>query len=415
MDESRDLQREQKKNLLRRQVISSGPDSEEAYQAKLRAHKIRSWLIICGIVAVLALGFIGYRIIDSVRNLTGYRIDWELSLESGDSAYTGYEAFGEGILKVGKSGATYIGSDGAQVWSEAYEMKSPIAQTRGEYAAVADLNSNNLALFSITGKKLCQVTTPGPIMRIAVAGQGVMAVLVQDGLSDSIYFYDKAGNRLEVEVKTSFAQDGYPLDIALSANGQILMYSYVSVEEGTIKNKVNFYNFGDEGQKYQDRMVAGFKYGDSMIPRVRIMGNGNAVAFGDRMISFYSLKKVDEPSRLDRDRVFEHGINLIFYSDEYVGVVEAGESQREPGTLHVYQPDGKELLAQKLSQEYEEGIFAGDEILLYNNGACMLITLGGHIKYEGSMEGGVDFMAAGTERNQLLVAGGGKIRSCTLK
>ena len=58
MDESRDLQREQKKNLLRRQVISSGPDSEEAYQAKLRAHKIRSWLIICGIVAVLALSLI---------------------------------------------------------------------------------------------------------------------------------------------------------------------------------------------------------------------------------------------------------------------------------------------------------------------------------------------------------------------
>ena len=146
-----------------------------------------------------------------------------------------------------------------------------------------------------------------------------------------------------------------------------------------------------------------------------MLGNEYVVAFGDKAVSFYSLKKVDEPSRLDEDKNFENGIKLIFYNDAYVGVIEAGSQEKDPGILHVYEVSGKEALSLELTETYEKGTFAGDEILLYNSGACELITMGGHTKFKGTIDGGIDFMAKGEKRNQLLVVGGGKISACTLK
>lgn len=49
--------------------------------------------------------------------------------------------------------------------------------------------------------------------------------------------YDTAGNIL-VEHKTSLAGNGYPVDVALSANGQLMQVLYLYTQDGRIEGRL---------------------------------------------------------------------------------------------------------------------------------------------------------------------------------
>lgn len=66
--------------------------------------------------------------------------------------------------------------------------------------------------------------------------------------------YDTAGNIL-VEHKTSLAGSGYPVDVALSANGQMMQVLYLYTQDGRIEGRLHYYNFGDAGKDKTDHQV----------------------------------------------------------------------------------------------------------------------------------------------------------------
>ena len=66
--------------------------------------------------------------------------------------------------------------------------------------------------------------------------------------------YDTAGNIL-VEHKTSLAGSGYPVDVALSANGQLMQVLYLYTQDGRIEGRLHYYNFGDAGKDKTDHQV----------------------------------------------------------------------------------------------------------------------------------------------------------------
>jgi len=57
--------------------------------------------------------------------------------------------------------------------------------------------------------------------------------------------YDTAGNVL-VEHKTSLSGTGYPLDVSLSEDGEVMQVVYLYTQEGKITSKVAYYNFGEK-------------------------------------------------------------------------------------------------------------------------------------------------------------------------
>lgn len=62
------------------------------------------------------------------------------------------------------------------------------------------------------------------------------------------------------ENQTHISDPGYPLDVAVADNGNIMMVAYQYVDGSETTSYVAFYNFGDVGQSEDDRIVIGYTY-----------------------------------------------------------------------------------------------------------------------------------------------------------
>ena len=74
-----------------------------------------------------------------------------------------------------------------------------------------------------------EIKTTGPIQKLVVSEQGIVGVVLKGESTQQIICYDAKGNIL-VEQNTSLANTGYPLDIAISNNGEALLVSYLSAK-----------------------------------------------------------------------------------------------------------------------------------------------------------------------------------------
>ena len=144
-----------------------------------------------------------------------------------------------------KDGVSYSENLEETVWNQSFEMASARAVTRGNYLAIGDIGSNQIRIFNESGQ-VGSVVTSYPIVDIAVASQGVVASILSEGSSNYIDLYSNTGEQL-VTIRTNISDMGYPLDFALSEDGEKLAVSYLNVQDGTMSTTVVFYNFGSAG------------------------------------------------------------------------------------------------------------------------------------------------------------------------
>ena len=262
-------------------------------------------------------------------------VKWSRDLESG--SFAGYEGFGENVLKYSRDGAVYLNKKGEAVWNQAYEMTAPFASVSGNYAVVADKKGYSLYICNQDG---CRgvVTTTLPISRAAVSSTGVTVAILEDTKSNVIAFYDKTGTKLEIEIQTTLSGNGYPMDLAISPNGMLLMVSYVYLDAGSMQNQVVFYNFDEEGQSIRDRLVGGFKeYGSSMVARVHFLDDTHAAAFAQDRLCFYSLENTVKPvqtAQVDIDADTEIRRNrVLFYRDSECRIYNLSGKLKYRGTM----------------------------------------------------------------------------------
>ena len=132
MSDFSSMSRESKKDKLRRQIVSPqqpawNADPQEDSEAVVRkAHNRvlrRRWGLV--LLLVLLAAWIFYQ-----RNYrySGYETAWQVDLNEG--SLVGYESFGTNVLKYTKDGASYLDNRGCTVWTESYEMKSPIISVK---------------------------------------------------------------------------------------------------------------------------------------------------------------------------------------------------------------------------------------------------------------------------------------------
>ena len=238
----------------------------------------------------------------------------------------------------------------------------------------------------------CQgvVTTTLPISRAAVSSTGVTVAILEDTKSNVIAFYDKTGTKLEIEIQTTLSGNGYPMDLAISPNGMLLMVSYVYLDAGSMQNQVVFYNFDEEGQSIRDRLVGGFKeYGSSMVARVHFLDDTHAAAFAQDRLCFYSLENTVKPvqtAQVDIDADTE--IRSIFYSDQNAGIVTKDSDGTR--TMQVFDKNGKEVCRADIDMEYDTVEISRNRVLFYRDSECRIYNLSGKLKYRGTMEGGIE-------------------------
>ena len=99
----------------------------------------------------------------------------EREIPASESGFTGYERFGDNLIKYTKDGASYLDRSGKAVWSISYQLKSPICYVNGDYAAIADQQGNAIYICDKNGCQ-GQATTILPILRVSVSAYGVAAV-----------------------------------------------------------------------------------------------------------------------------------------------------------------------------------------------------------------------------------------------
>lgn len=407
MSDINSMNREIKKNQLRRQIVTSNPNKEESSEEiikkariKVRKKRLKVFLVLFFVLAVLTISGYGYF---RLYQYTGYRVVWEKKMNQG--SYEGYLDFGSNVLKYSKDGASYLDSKGKEAWIQSYEMNTPTACVNGNYAAIADQHGNSIYIFDKSGK-IGVATTVLPIVKVTVSEKGVVAAILEDSTSNYIYFFKRDGTTLDLEIKALLGNSGYPLDISLSPDGTQLMSAYACLKNGTLNGRVAFHNFSEIGKSINDRLVGGFDepYESSLVAQVKFLDNVYSCAFADNSISFYSTKNELSPELIKQIPV-EEEIKSVFFSNKYVGMIVDNPKGESPERLEIYKPTGKLLFSKGFRYQYTHASIDGERVILYNEDSCRVYTMSGRLKFTGTFDFPISKIRNGRFHNTLIVTG----------
>lgn len=351
--------------------------------AKKKQKLIVGLVLLSLAVAAAGLGLFSY--FYSNRCFTHYEV--ESTVERSDSNNVNYLYYRGNILKYSRSGISEIDNEGKSLWNGGYEMKQPQVDTCDNYVVVADVTGKEFYVYN-GGDEGTSIETSLPIVRAKVAGQGVVAVLLQDEDSDVLNIYDPYRNadNLLVEIPTNVAEEGYPLDFDISPDGKSVVTSYMVVEGGKIETKVNFYNFTEVGQD-KNTLVGGKSFGENMIARVEFTGDDRVAVFHEK--GFTIFEEMRQPEIL-LEKTFEEEIKSIAYSDGYLAVVLEKNGKIENQMLYLYDERGKEKLQRNISYEYASMEIYGEEVIFTGNRSCNILRFNGHDKFAYEFEQEID-------------------------
>lgn len=414
MNDMSSMSRENKKRQLRQQIVSSKTahtreeDSQEIVKTATRKIWKRRLIRILIILVVLGTGvFIAYRYYTSFQ-FDQYEISWEAPMN--ESSFVRYEKFGNNVLKYSKDGASYIDSQGKNIWVQSYEMKSPTAAVSGDFAAIADQQGNQIFICDKNGQRGV-ATTLLPIIRVTISSQGVVAAILEDSKANYIQFYKNDGSQLNIAIKgtiqsTSTDPVGYPLDISLSPDGTQLIGSYLYMSSGSLKGRVAFHNFSEIGKNGTNRLVAGFhdEFASSVIPRVKFLTEIYSVAFADNKLVFFSSHNLASPKPIETVEITED-VRSIMYSDKYAGIIINNTEGENPYRMDIYKADGSKVFSEEFDFPYRQADIDGDTIILYNENSCRVYNMSGAERFSGEFDFTISKINQGRFPNTLIITG----------
>ncbi len=335
--------------------------------------------IVAVIVVIIILTGIYMIFVD--RGYNGYEVVEETGVKN--ASMLDYAPYQNSLLKFSKDGATYVDEKGKAVWNETFAMKMPTADVSGEYAAIADMNGNDVYIFNTQGK-VSNTTMPYKVCDIAVASQGEFAVILEDEKVNYINIYDKNGEQIS-EIQTTIDKSGYPMDMDLSSDGTKLFSTYLYLDGVDVKNGLAAYNFGlVVVNENADRLMGGYQLEDTLVPKVEFLDNNTICAFGDNQIILYSMReKPSEKARI----ALKSEVQSVIYNDKYVGIVISNEEEtkkneeKAPYVLELYNTNGRKVMTQKIDFSYENVRMTKDEIVFTGGTECRIYTVKGKLKF----------------------------------
>ena len=371
----------EKKNLriVRELKKSDQPKTEEQEQfEKARKKRWKKTALIAAVVVALAVGvylLINLQTYTSARALDTYTV-------SGASG-SAYEQFADGVLKYSRDGISYLNQHGEEMWNQPYQMKNPVVDVNGCSAAVADKGGNAVLVFNEEGVR-GETQTNLPIERVRVSEQGIVSVILTDENEARVLCYDAAGNLL-VENKTSMNGTGYPLDVALSPDGETMQVLYIYTEAGAVKSRVIYYNFGESGEEKTDHLVAQMEYEDTVMASGFFMDENISVAVGDNRLTIYRGGNVPEETE---NIEIKKQIKSVFHNEKYIGMVLKNEG-KEGYELRLYNTRGQVAMSENFTGDYSHVKLCGSQVIMYDGKNCSIFTRGGIRKFDGEMNSNI--------------------------
>ena len=397
-------------------LFDESPDAvkeRQEYEAKLRRHRRRvrlGWLFgIC----VAAVAGIGYFVYDIGRTFHSYGVVWEVDLEGQNVQFTDWKG---GVLEYSQNGASYINEKGTVVWSAVYHMSRPTVVLKGEYGLIVDQKGADLMIcnrqLGVTGTG----TTPAAITKGDISESGVAALVCENETVSNIYYYKSTGARLDIEIKSPLERTGYPLDLAVSADGKTLLVSYLYVDSGVMQNKAVFYNFEVDADEY---LAGSFEYGatNTIVPMVKFFDRARAVAVGDNCITFYQMHTAGEQKVPEKTKeyVLDRTILSVFQTEDSIGIIFASDAEHPENTLVLYNGSGEQLMSVDTDQDYTDVFDNGHFVTLYNQYECVMYDRKGTEKFHRLFANGIHKMAPGSRSRRFLLRTADLLQEIVLK
>lgn len=392
----------QRARLLREQQESARSGRTEAVdpRARLSAYrhsKIKKTAITAAVIAGVILASVFYV---EKRSYHNYKV--LQTSEQEDIVSTKYEKMGNKIFRYSPDGASLVSGKMETVWSETYSMQNPEADVKEDKAVVADREGNMIAIFDkegLTGT----ITTSYTIVKARISSSGLVAAILDGGSDTWINFYGADGS-LIAENQTKMEDPGYPLDVAISDDGTIMMVTYQFVDGGETTSYVAFYNFGDVGQNEDDRIVSGYTYEGVVIPQVQYLGKVQSVALRDDGFTLYKGRQIPKEAKSVK---VEKEIVSTFYDEDMIGLVFKNDSKDKMYTMEVYTTSGKLKFKKDFNIPYTTIEVSDGNILMHNSSQMCVMNSRGVIKYSGTVDGTIrDFFKVGWNRYLLVLENG---------
>lgn len=321
--------------------------------------------------------------------------------EQEDVVSTQYVEMDGDILRYSPDGVSVVDSSMNTVWNETYTMQNPIADVNGSRAVIADSEGTSLYICDkkgVTGT----VTTSYSIIKVRIAANGMVAAILDNDENTWINFYNSDGS-LVAENLTKIDDPGYPMDVAVSDNG-VMMVTFQYVDGSKTTSYVAFYNYGDVGQNEDDRIVSGYTYENVVIPQVECISESQYIALRDDGFSTYQGNQI--PKEVKTINVKQEIVST-FFDDQRIGLVFKNNSKDSEYTMEVYSMNGQLKFRKNFNVAYSTIKMSDGNIIMYNSSQICVMNSRGVQKYMGSVDGTIrDFFKIGWNKYLMVMDNG---------
>ena len=336
--------------LQKKAERKAGETELRDFGALIQKHRLAVFGRTLFVIFVFAL--LGVLVYVQLKNqvFTSYVILSSIARQQYDSSIC--LSYGNGFLSYSGDGISYTDSKGNAVWNQAYEMQDPMVRVAGSRVAVADYSGHIIYNISQDGNYV-EIDTNLPIREIAVSENGMVAAVLEDTGITWIYLYSSMGETIAY-IRTTMQNSGYPSALALSPDGSLLAVSYLTVDNGTAKSSVAFYNFSSVGQNYVDNFVSGSDYADAVIPFLAFLDNDTSFAVADNRLVIYGGGQ--RPKSV-ADVLLNEEIQSVFYNNSHIGLVFLDTTGNGKYRLDVYNTSGQVETSLYFDIDYKDIIF----------------------------------------------------------
>lgn len=408
------MKQQKNKNLY---VVRESEDPTDKYaedlqdynEVKLAEREIRAEQVkrkrkeqqrIAIVFIIIAIATVLIYLLVSLQTYTKVRVsDTYSSKGASDNSYV---QFLNGVVKYSKDGIAYVDQTGKEMWNQSYQIKNPMLDVNNKSVAVADKEGNDILIFQEEGLK-GEVHTTMPIERISVSEQGIVSAILKSESAMKIMCYDTAGNVL-VEHKTTLAGSGYPVDISLSADGNLMQVMYLYTQKGQLVSRLHYYNFGTAGEEKADHQVAAKNYKNTILANGFFIDAETSVAVGDNLLVIYNGK--DKPKQTASIKM-DKEIKSVFHSEKYVGLIL--KNQGKTGyELRLYDKNGKVVLSKDFKGDYKHVKICNNQVIMYDGKNCNIFMKNGIQKFKGEMDNNIleIFPISGVNRYVVMTVNG---------
>jgi len=353
---------------------------KKEYENELREHRldVLRKTIIAAVVVLFLVG--GTALYMTLRQYTDY--DVRSSVERADTKATRFREFQGNILKYSNDGAFYTDHNNEMIWNQTYEMSNPTIDMCGGYLVIYDKKGTDIYILNKNGL-VHSLETNYPVTQVSVAGQGTIAVLMDNQSKGLLSLYDKEGNVL-VSGAIHSEKGGYPVAIALSDDAIKLGVSILDVKAGNVKSTLAFYNFGSVGENAIDHIVSVASYDDMFMPELDFVSKDCMLAVTDKgVIVFEGSQTPKESARIE----LAEKVKSLFYNKEYIGVISDSSDEAVHNVIQVYDFNGKLMMEEVSDMDYANvELLSSNEVCVSNRTVCDIYTIRGVFKFHYEFE-----------------------------